>query len=696
MHTPRLPCLFLALATASFASDAPRVSGVSIDGSLTDWAGQGLLIENLASLDGQPVPSANLSARARFAWDDQGFLFAIEVDDNVINEAAIDLYTADSVEFFIARTVGGDDRFQVLIAPGLNPRHADPRIAFEDQRKNKDAAPAIEAARTATATGYLLEGRIPWRMLGWTADGSVGVQVIVNDADHGAGRLKWVWYPGERSSTDSRQLNEVRLATTASPAERTFWRWSALDGGRLSVTVSSSEKSARPHQITAHENNRLVAQVALLPQAEGSRSEFILPARGEDIVISLDDRPLGVIPLKSAERPNQTQINRADYSLTPAVFSGESFPEPRLAKPAEIEKLLGPVTITSRYFDAGQQEVSTPSKPGRYGIVYDIQPLNGPAVRRYQTLFKLPREIDWRTAWMKFPAIEMPREIGLDPASVGNHVTDLEYLLNDIWGGQLVESPGAAMVLAAISETNPKAGPVTGRNNAWRRNRDWWDQLRKTLGDWEQYDHVVHTPEDYEADPEKRWPLVLFLHGSGDGENRQILQKWGPPRQVAQGRKFPFILLAPRSPGGPWQSWHAPQLGALLDEIEAKYRVDKDRIYVTGLSMGGSGTWRLAAEFPDRFAAIAPFCGGANVTEASRIAHLPTWAFHGDQDKPVPVDYTLRMIEALKKAGGHPRMTIYPGVGHVCWEEAYGGQEFYDWLLAQRRGTPKHPPASSP
>jgi predicted peptidase len=137
-------------------------------------------------------------------------------------------------------------------------------------------------------------------------------------------------------------------------------------------------------------------------------------------------------------------------------------------------------------------------------------------------------------------------------------------------------------------------------------------------------------------------------------------------------------------------------LGALLDEIEAKYRVDKDRIYVTGLSMGGSGTWRLAAEFPDRFAAIAPFCGGANVTEASRIAHLPTWAFHGDQDKPVPVDYTLRMIEALKKAGGHPRMTIYPGVGHVCWEEAYGGQEFYDWLLAQRRGTPKHPPASSP
>lgn len=691
MSVLRLLCLLIALATAVHAADAPRLSGITIDGSLDDWAGRGFLIENLGSLDGQPVPAANLSARARLGWDDQGFLFAIEIDDDVLNEAAVDLYTADSVELFLARAVGSDDRFQVLLAPGLNPSQAGPRIAFGDHRKNTTVAPLVETARTATATGYILECRVPWRMLGWSAEGVLGVQLILNDADRGAGRLKWVWHPGEQSSTDSRQLNEVRLAATASTPDRTFWRWNYLGGGRLGVVVASSDKTPQPKWITARENDRLVAQVALVPDPAGMRSEFILPAHGEDIALSLDDQLLGIIPLQSAGPPDSTKINRADYTLTPAVFSGDSFPLPRLAKPVEIEKLLGTVTIEARYFDAGQQEVTTPAKPGRYGVVYEIKPLNGPAVRRYQTLFRLPKDINWRTARMEFTAIEMPAEIGLDSQAVRDHVKDLGGLFSDAWREQIVESPGGALVLAAIFEATPDANPVTARSNAWRCNQDWWYQLRKKLGLWEQYDHVVHTPENYEADPGKRWPLVLFLHGSGDGESRQILQKWGPTRQLAQGRKFPFILLAPRSPAGPWQSWYAPQLGELLDEVEAKYRVDKDRIYVTGLSMGGSGTWRLASEFPDRFAAIAPFCGGWDETEAPRIMHIPTWTFHGDQDKAVPVEYTLRMVAALKEAGGQPRMTIYPGVGHVCWEEAYSRQEFYDWLLAQRRATAKNP-----
>ncbi|MDF3059715.1 MAG: phospholipase/carboxylesterase [Rariglobus sp.] len=682
----RLLCVLIALASAAHAADVPRLPSVTIDGSLGDWSDRGFVIENLASLDAQPVPAANLSARARFGWDDQGFLFAIEIEDNVITEAAAELYTADSVELFLARSVGADDRFQVLLAPGLNPLQAGPRIAYEDRRKNKTSAASIEAARTATATGYILEGRVPWRMLGWSPEGTLGVQVIVNDADHGPGRHKWVWHPGEQSSSDSRQLNEVRLAGIASPPDRVVWRWRPLESGRLAVVVASNDKAATTTQwITARENDRLIAQVALVPNPAGMRSEFIVPAQGEDITVALDDRPLGVIPLKSAGRPDSTKINRADYTLTPAVFSGNMFPEARLAKAAEIEKLLGPVTIHPRYFDAGQQEVTTPVAPGRYGVVYEIKPLAGPAVLRYQTLFKLPQEINWRTARMEFPAIELPREMGLDPANVRRHVKDFEWLFNDTWRTQLAETAESAIVLAAIADATPGSSPATARDHAWRRNQDWWHQLRKKLGQWEQYDHVVHTPEGYGEDREKRWPLVLFLHGSGDGENRQILQKWGPPRQQALGRKFPFILVAPRSPAGQWQGWYAPQLGALLDDIEANYRVDKNRIYVTGLSMGGSGTWRLASEFPDRFAAIAPFCGGGNESEAPRIAHIPTWAFHGDQDKAVPVEYTLRMIEAVKKAGGQPRMTIYPGVGHVCWEEAYGGQEFYDWLLAQRR-----------
>ena len=410
-------------------------------------------------------------------------------------------------------------------------------------------------------------------------------------------------------------------------------------------------------------------------------------------------------PATPPAAPSPAKINRADYSLTPAVFSGDTFPEPRLAKPAEIEALLGPVTLTPRYFNAAQQEVVAPAGPGRYGVVYEVKPVNGgDVITRVQTLYKLPRAVDWRTARPGFDAVSLPSELALDPAAVRNHQRDLNDLLNDAWRTQLAASPDAAVVLAAIAADTPATGsaavtasPVSARDNAWRRDQDWWYPLRKKLGLWTQYDHVVYTPEGYDTDPAQRWPLLLFLHGSGDGTNREVLHKWGPPRQIAQGRKFPFILVAPRSPPGPTQWWYAPQLGELLDDIAAKYRVDKDRIYVTGLSMGGYGTWRLASEFPNRFAAIAPFCGGWDETEAPRIAHIPVWAFHGDQDKAVPVEFTLRMIDALKKAGAEPRLTIYPGVSHNCWEPAYSGQELYDWFLSHRLSAPaSRPPVPSP
>lgn len=680
-----------SVAATAHAADAPRLSSIVIDGSLAEWSNRGLHIENLASPDGTPAPAGT---RAHLGWDAQGLLFAIEIADTVITEAPVDLYTADSVELFVARGVGQKDRLQILFAPGLNPPLPTPRVAFEDNRQNKTTAPQIESARVASATGYILEARVPWTMLGWapTLNATLGLQLIVNDADSDASRRKWTWHPGVQSSSDPRQLNEVRLAETAGPAERTIWRWTLLAPNRVSVVVSTPDSAgtsagATPRMITAREHDRLVAQLALLPAPDSTlrRAEFILTTRGEDIALFLDEQPLGVLPLKSQGRPDPVKIARADYSLVPAVFSGNAFPELRLSKPADVENLLGPVTLSLRYFGADQREVTAPSRPGRYGVVYEIRPSTGAPIIRHQTLFRLPSDIDWQASPLSFASILFPAETGLTSAGQSRHSRDLAYLFNNAWRTHLATTPDVATVLAAIHEAGPDDEPATSRTSAYRLNRDWWTRLRQQLGQWEQYDHVVHSPAGYDADSEKRWPLVLFLHGSGDGENRRILQKWGPTRQISQGRQFPFILVAPRSPSGPWQGWDAPQLGALLDEIETKYRVDKNRVYVTGLSMGGFGTWRLASEFPERFAALAPFCGGADVNEAHRVAHIPTWAFHGDRDTAVPVYHTLRMIEAIRKAGGDPRMTIYPGVGHQCWEEAYSGQEFYDWLLSHRR-----------
>ena len=131
-------------------------------------------------------------------------------------------------------------------------------------------------------------------------------------------------------------------------------------------------------------------------------------------------------------------------------------------------------------------------------------------------------------------------------------------------------------------------------------------------------------------------------------------------------------------------------LNALLDDVVGKYRVDKDRIYVTGLSMGGFGTWSLAAAHPERFAAIAPICGGGNPTDAKKLKDLPIWVFHGAKDQTVPASRSDAMVKALKEAGSERvKFTLYPDAGYDSRTETYKNPEFWDWLLKQQRGNNK-------
>jgi predicted peptidase len=113
--------------------------------------------------------------------------------------------------------------------------------------------------------------------------------------------------------------------------------------------------------------------------------------------------------------------------------------------------------------------------------------------------------------------------------------------------------------------------------------------------------------------------------------------------------------------------------------------VDPDRVYLTGLSMGGYGTWSLAAAHPERFAAIVPICGGGNPADAAKLASLPVWVFHGAKDPTVPLERSKEMVEAIKSAGGNPRFTIYPEAGHDSWTETYNNPELYQWLLEQKK-----------
>jgi predicted peptidase len=214
--------------------------------------------------------------------------------------------------------------------------------------------------------------------------------------------------------------------------------------------------------------------------------------------------------------------------------------------------------------------------------------------------------------------------------------------------------------------------------------------LDKTITRTVKAKYLLYLPKEYGKEAATRWPLILFLHGSGEsGDDLEKVKKHGPPRLISEGKELPFIVVSPQSPGG---GWNTETLGVLLDEVTEKYAVDKDRIYVTGLSMGGYGAWDLTMAFPDRFAAIAPIAGGGTARRVRRIRHVPAWIFHGAKDTAVPLKEGQDMADALKAAGGDVKLTVYPEAGHDSWTETYNNPELYTWLLQHKRQAPASRP----
>jgi predicted peptidase len=198
-------------------------------------------------------------------------------------------------------------------------------------------------------------------------------------------------------------------------------------------------------------------------------------------------------------------------------------------------------------------------------------------------------------------------------------------------------------------------------------------------------EYLLYLPPGYDPHGEKRWPLVMFLHGAGErGNDLRMVARHGPPRLVEEGRDFPFVLASPQCPEDDF--WSNEKLGALLDALLAGHAIDPSRVYLTGLSMGGFGTWSFGASRSETFAAIAPICGGGSWIDAWRLAKMPVWAFHGEKDEIVPPAESKRMIETLRAQGNeNAKLTLYPDAGHDSWTQTYAGPAFFEWLLAQRR-----------
>ena len=201
-----------------------------------------------------------------------------------------------------------------------------------------------------------------------------------------------------------------------------------------------------------------------------------------------------------------------------------------------------------------------------------------------------------------------------------------------------------------------------------------------------EYDYLLFLPENYGNARGVKWPLVLFLHGSGEmGYQLERVKRHGPPKFLDARPEFPAIVVSPQSPGF---GWDLDRLTALVDDVMDKYAVDPDRVYVTGLSMGGHGSWALATKDPRRFAAVVPICGWGNPADARRLVDVPIWAFHGRQDTSVPPGGSRKMVSAIRKASGKKvKLTVYPDADHDSWTRTYDDPKVWQWMFAQSRSS---------
>lgn len=241
-----------------------------------------------------------------------------------------------------------------------------------------------------------------------------------------------------------------------------------------------------------------------------------------------------------------------------------------------------------------------------------------------------------------------------------------------------------SIALCILACSPARAQPST--RQAGQAGKTGFVQKSYSLSDGSKASYVVFVPHDY--DGTKDLPVILFLHGSGETKGGQ-----GQPKDVGLGayirkheKTFRFLVIFPQAQERGWQKEVNRNMAlGILDKTLGEYKTDSHRVYLTGLSMGGAGTWSYAMADPARWAAIVPICGRGNPQQADKIKDIPCWVFHGAQDPTVPVTESRQMVAALKAAGGDPTYTEFPKAKHNSWDQAYATPGLWGWLANQKR-----------
>lgn len=663
-------------------TDLPKVTGVKVDGTVSDWKGQGLVIHALAGENALLRKSSDFQATGRLGWNEEGVLLQVDVTDSTPCEEpdAGRMFQGDSVEFFLMTTDKTASFPQVIASPGRGTptppeRNADaaakearikdvsaPRVKTFDYRSIafKKDAPAFtpRIAVQKTDHGYIMDMLLPWTSIKIKPElGTiVGVRFAVNDSD-GPAQQRGGWV---NSTTGAWWGNFplVRLADKPS-APSPIAIWGGCDELKSIYVSAIAESQLAGQTIRVLDGAKTLATATLTKDGDRATAQVRLPIPPPvpvaaatipaSLTVQLDGQTVQTITLPDIAKVRKDMFlsgqsqggrgpDRANAWLKPRgkeVFSGTDFPMIDYPDPARITANFGPYSLDTAYYDAQFNRVTQPTIPGRYGAVTTVF-LNGTTdtYTLYQTLYCAPKD--------------------------------------------------AVPVKQSAAEAAAKAeNPAASKFDLEKTDRQWWQAMRQKLGTAVRYEYFVRLPKGYDDDPKKLWPVIFYLHGSGRGEEPQRARVDGPQGFAQTHPDFPFIVVSLRSPGG----WLPTAVEEVVDEIAASTRTDPTRYYLCGFSMGAMGTWAISQDRPDRFAAIAAIGGRfADLDRVKVIKNPPAWIFNGSDDTTTTSADARKMYDALKAAGAEVRWTEIPDAGHVDSDDiAYKLDELYTWFLQHHR-----------
>jgi len=668
--------------------EIPRLDIIAIDGNPDAWGDGGFRVDVLA--DSASTRPWGFESSFRLGWDNRGLLALVNVTEPDYVEAPDNaLDRGDSVCVMLADGADPDQGVQVIAAPGPGLG----RQQIKDMRQ-----PATTRRYTASATtactrrsdGYVAEFLIPWENIDLPPElgRRAAVQVCVNCFASPGQRFRAVWWPQGDAGNPS-EAYPVFLSNRASPAIEAgaFAEYQRFRRARVYVTAAGSQSPSCT--ITAPQLPPVNLQLDPHGAHFSAQAWLPMPPPGQTypfISVRVGNQTLPQLHLPDPQAARHEAFLRQDIRFRPPVFRDAAFPSCDFEQPAEVEDLIGPYTLTPMFFDSQYNVVKSAAKPGRYGAVVRIQADDGKNYTRFATLFREPDDVDWSDE-MRGVAARLPSQLMGDPALGEQYSTAIDDFAQETLVDNLQRDPAGAQFLAWLYEARPGE---TDQPDFRAAEQKWWFGLKQKLGLLDQK-YLVYTPPAYNRDKSSKWPLIVFLHGSGErGDDLNILKTQGLTKLLQTKKDLPFIIVSPQCL--PTESWNPWEVNFLIDQIRRKYRVDDDRIYLTGLSMGGFGTWETAWQFPERFAAVAPICGSFAPDRVAKLRDLPIWVFHGDKDTSVPIAGDQKCVAALQKVGGHVRFTFYPDGEHDVWTRTYADPRLYAWLLEQRRGHPATEP----